>query len=80
MVLVIKNPPTNAGDVRDAGLTPGSGRCPEEGNINSLQYSCLEYPMNRGTWQATVHGIAKSQTRLSMHARTHDINLKERKI
>ena len=54
----------NAGD---AGLIPGSGRSPGEGNGNSLQYSCLENPMDRGAWWATVHGVAKSQTQLSNH-------------
>ena len=49
----------NAGD---PGLIPGSGRSPGEGNDNPLQYSCLEKLMDRGTWRATVHGIAKSQT------------------
>ena len=53
---VVKNPPANAGDV---GLIPGSGRSPGEGNGNPLQYSCLGNPMDRGTWQATVHGVAK---------------------
>ena len=48
----------------DRGLIPGSGRSPEEGNGNPLQYPCLEYPMDGGTWQAIVHGVAKSQTRL----------------
>ena len=52
----------NAGD---PGLIPGSGRYPGEGNGNSLQYSCLENPMDRGAWLATVHGITKSRTRLS---------------
>ena len=51
----------NAGDL---GSVPGSGRSPREGNGNSLQYSCLENPMDRGAWQATVHGVAKSWTRL----------------
>ena len=58
---MVKNPPANA---RDEGLIPGSGRSPGEGNGNPLQYSCLENPMDRGTWWATVHGIAKSQTQL----------------
>ena len=49
----------NAGD---PGSIPGSGRSPGEGNGNPLQYSCLEYPMDGGAWQATVHGVAKSQT------------------
>ena len=47
-----------------SGLIPGWGRCPEEGNGYPLQYSCLESPMDRGAWQATVHGVAKSQTQL----------------
>ena len=46
----------------DPGLIPGSGRSPGEGNGNELQYSCLENPMDRGDWQAIVHGVAKSQT------------------
>ena len=49
----------------DLGSIPGLGRSPEEENGNPLQYSCLENPMDRGTWWATVHGLAKSQTRLS---------------
>ena len=49
----------------DPGLIPGSGRPPVEGNGNPLQYSSLENPMERGAWQATVHGVAKSQTLLS---------------
>ena len=64
VALVVKNPPANAGDLRDAGLIPESGRSPGERNDNPLQYSCLGNPINRGTWQATVHGVAKSQTRL----------------
>ena len=62
--LVVKNPPDNAGDIRDVGLIPKLGRFPEEGNGNPLQYSCLENPMDRGGWQAIVQGVAKSQTRL----------------
>ena len=64
VALVVKNPPTNAGDVRDTGLIPGSGRCPGGGNGTSLQYSCLESPVDRGAWWSTVHGVTKSQTRL----------------
>ena len=60
--LVGKNSACNAGDL---GLIPGLGRSPREGNGNPLQYSCLENPMDRGAWWATVHGVAKSQTRLS---------------
>ena len=52
----------NAGDL---GLNPGLGRCPGEGNGYPLQYSCLKNPMDRGDWRATVHGVAKSQTRLN---------------
>ena len=55
----VKNLPANAGDV---GLIPGLGRSPGEGNGNAFQYSCLGNPMGRGTWQATVHGVAKSRT------------------
>ena len=64
MALVVKNLPANAGDVRDAGLIPGSGRFPGGGHDNPLQYSCLENPMDRGAWRVTVHGVAKSQTQL----------------
>ena len=59
---VVKNPPAKAGD---AGLIPGSGRSPGEGNGNPLQYSCLETPKDRGAWWDTVHGVAKTQIQLS---------------
>ena len=65
VALVVKNPPANAGDTKDAGLTPGSGRSPGLRNGNPFQYSCLENPMDKGPWQASVHGVAKSWTRLS---------------
>ena len=55
----------NAGDLRDAGSIPGLGRSPGEGDGNALQCSCLENPKDRGAWQATVHRVAKSRTRLS---------------
>ena len=58
----VKASASNAGD---PGSIPGSGRSPGEGNGNPLQYSCLENPMDRAAWQATVHGVAKSRTRLS---------------
>ena len=58
---MIKNPPANAGDIRDEGSIPGSGRSPSGEHGNPLQYSCLENPMDRG---AIVHGVAKSQTQL----------------
>ena len=65
-----KNPPVKAGDAGDAGSIRGWGRSPGGGNGNPLWYSCLENPMDRGAWQATVRGVAKSQTRLSP-AHTH---------
>ena len=55
----------SACNVGDLGSIPGSGRSPGEGNGTPLQYSCLENPMDRGAWQATVHGVVKSQTRLA---------------
>ena len=74
VVQLIKNLAPNAGDERDAGSIPGSGRSPGEGNGNPLQYYCLENSLGRGAWQATVNGVAKSQTwlkQLSMHVHTH---------
>ena len=62
MVLVVKNPPTNVGDLRDMSSISGSGRSPGDGNGNSLQYSYLGNPMDRGAWWATIHGVTKSQT------------------
>ena len=61
MALVVKNLPANAGGIRDAGSTPGSGRSPGGVYGNPVQYSCLENPMDRGAGQATVHGVTKSQ-------------------
>ena len=61
VALVVKNPPANAGGIRDVGLIPGSGRCPGGGHGNLLQYSCLENPMDSGAWWATVRGVIKSQ-------------------
>ena len=61
VALVVKNPPANAGDIREAGLIPGLGRPPGEGHSNTLQYSCLENFVDRRAWQATVHGVTKSQ-------------------
>ena len=76
---VVKNLPTNAGDIRDISSNPGSGRdmgsnlgsgrSPGGRRGNPLQYSCLENPMGRGTWQATVHSILKNQTRLKQLGR-----------
>ena len=59
---MVKNPPANAGDIRDAGSILGLERYPGEGHDNPLQYSCLENPMDRGAGQATVHRVRKSQT------------------
>ena len=63
----VKNPPTNAGDAGDTGLAPESGRSPGAGNGDPLQCSCLENPMDRGAWWATVHRVAKRQTRMGMN-------------
>ena len=64
MVLEVKNLTANAGDTGDMGSIPGSGKSPGGEHGNLIQYSCLEKPMDRGAWQATVHGVAKSWTRL----------------
>ena len=65
---MVKDPPAKAGDARDMGAIPGLGRSPGIGNGDPLQYPCLEKSMVRGAWRATVHGVPKSQTRLSTHA------------
>ena len=86
MLLVVKNLPANEGDSRDYSSILGLGRSPGGGNGNPLQYSCLENLTNRGTWQVTVHRIAKSWTRLKQlnthacmhthtHTHTHSLNL-----
>ena len=59
---MVKGLPANAADAGDVGLIRGSGRSPGVGNDNPLQYSCLETPMGRGAWRATVHGLTKSWT------------------
>ena len=56
---LVKNMTANAGDLRDAGSVPGLGRSPGQGHGNPVQYSCLENPMHRGAWQATVHRVAE---------------------
>ena len=61
VVGVVKNLPVHVGDTRDGGSIPGLGRSPEVGNGNPLYYSCLENSINRGAWQSSVHGAAKSQ-------------------
>ena len=73
MALGVKNLPANVGDGTDAGLIPGLGRFPRDGHGNPLHCSCLENPMDRGAWWATVHRVTKSQTLLkllSTHARS----------
>ena len=65
---MLKNPPSSVGDLGDTGSIPGLRRSLGVGN--GIQYSCLENPMDRGAWQATVHGVTKSQTRLSTHTKT----------
>ena len=60
LMLVVKNLPANARDIRDLGLIPGSKRSPGGENGNPLQYSCLENPMDSGAWQAIVHAVVKS--------------------
>ena len=68
---MVKNPPVDAGDERDVGSIPGSGRSPRIGHGKPLQCSCLENPMDRGAWRAPVSGMAKSQTQLSTHEHMH---------
>ena len=70
MALVLKNPPAYAGDIKDLGLIPQSGRSRGGRHGNPLRYSCLENPMDRGAWWATVHRVTESQTplkQLNMH-------------
>ena len=73
VVLVVRNLPASAGDIRDMGSIPGLGRSPGGGDGNLLQYSCLENPMDRGVWWAAVHRVAKSQTWLRWFS-THTTN------
>ena len=75
MVLLVKNLPADVGDISDVGLISGSGRSSGGGNGSPLQYSSLDNSMDRGTWRATVHGVAKRQTCLSdyhFHFHTHN--------
>ena len=79
---MVKNPTTKAEDVRDAGSVPGSGRSPGREHGNPLQYSCLENPMDRGGWQATVHRVTKSRTGPKRLSTQHTVSFysKETKI
>ena len=72
VLLEVKNPPANAGDTRDMASVLGLGRSPGGGHGNPLQYSCLENPLDRGAWWATVHTVARSRTWLSDLASTQD--------
>ena len=71
VVLVVKNPPANVGDLRDSSSIPGLRRSQGGGHGNPLQYSCLGNPMDRGAWRAIVHGVAKSWTWLRWLSITH---------
>ena len=71
VVLMVKNPSASAGDIRDVGLITGSGRFPEGGHGNPPQYSCLENPMDRGAWWATVHGVANKAHEVTEVTCTH---------
>ena len=72
VALVVKNPPADAGDRRDEGSIPGSGRSPGGGRGNPFQYSCLENPMDKGAWWARVHKVTNSWTRLKrQHTHIH---------
>ena len=76
MALVVKPPPANAGDVRDTGLIPGSGRSPGGQHGSPLLYSCLENPTGREAWWATIHRVKKSCTQLKWLSRhTHKLKL-----
>ena len=68
---MVKNLPANAGGIRDVSSIPGLGRSPGGGNGNLLQYSCLENPLDRGAWQATVHAESEMTKRLSA---THTVH------
>ena len=72
---VVRNPPAKAGDTRAVGWIQRWGRSPGEGHSNPLQYACQENPLDRGAWRATVHRIAKSQTRLSAHTHTQYLRI-----
>ena len=72
---MVKNLPANAGDIRNPGSIPGSGRFPERGHGNALQYSCLENPVDRGAWCAAVHQVTKSRTLKRLNTNTQVIQM-----
>ena len=74
MVLIVKNSPVKAEDVQDLSSIPGLGISPGGGHGNPFQYSCLENPMGRGAWRATVHGVTESQIQLSTHTELNLLN------
>ena len=72
MALVVRNLPANEKDIREPSLIPGLGRSPGEGNGNPVHYSCLENPMDKGAWRATVHGVAElDASEATLHACMH---------
>ena len=72
-MILVKNLPASAGGIRDPGSIPGLGRSPGGGHGSPLQYPCLENPMNRGAWRATVHVVTESQTQVKQFGtRTHN--------
>ena len=75
---MVRNLSANAGDARDAGLIPGSGISPGEGNVNSFQCSCLENPRDKGAWWATVYGVSK-ESDMTEQAHTHTTHGKKKK-
>ena len=74
MALVVKNPPANAGDIRDTGSNPGLGRSPERGHGNPHHYSFLEKPMDSGGWQVTIHRLAQSRAQVKRLSRRNTHN------
>ena len=75
--IVVKRPPASEGEIRDVDSIPGSGKSTGVGNVNPLQYSCLENPMGRGTWWAAVHRITESDTTERLHSLTHSSTIKD---
>ena len=78
VVLVVNNLPANAGDVRDMGLIPGLGRSPGEGHGTPLRYSCLENPMDRGAWWATVHRVGANYNSSQLGFKEHCLAVESR--